>query len=171
MLKRWGWLCFILIVIIGTGCEGIERPVELSFETLAKDSFPGNELGDAEITVAATAREGEDLQFNTEGIIDDKAGKELLKLDYNLKFVVLALRAPLGSGGFGTTVQRVIRQGNRVRLEAIYIDRHPDAGANDGFSRPFHLVVVDKDGAWGSPITFDLVVDDQIIATTTHMIP
>lgn len=171
MLKRWGWLCFILIVIIGTGCEGIERPVELSFETFAKSGLSGAEAENAEIVIAATVREGEELQYETRGGIVDTVGSELPKIDYNEKFAVLAMRAPLGSGGFGITVQRVIRQGNRVRLEAIYIDRHPDAGANDGFSRPFHLVVVDKDGAWGSPITFDLVVDDQIIATTTHMIP
>jgi hypothetical protein len=98
-------------------------------------------------------------------------GDKLLQLDYDTQFALLVVRQSLGSSGHSATVQRVIRHDDHVRIEAVFSKPAPDEPVRAAFTEPHDLVTINKDGGWGRPITFDLVVDNQVIATTTHMIP
>lgn len=98
-------------------------------------------------------------------------GAPLRALDYRHSFAVLVLQGLKGSGGYRVNVQQVSRRGNRVTVQAEFIELGPGEGRTLGFTSPYQLIAITKGPAWEPVNRFELLVDGTVVATATHSIP
>jgi hypothetical protein len=151
------------LVIVGYGTATSQ---ELPFETI--EQSPGPLLWESQqpgLLIIATGEEAEDAaQF-----VNDEAALALSRLDFTRHFAILAFRGRQPTGHDGFRVERVVRQGNEVVLDA-------QPGLRSGhtlITSPYHLIKVRKEGQWGRTFTFKLYFgeDGQAVAAAAHFIP
>ncbi|NJO84227.1 MAG: protease complex subunit PrcB family protein [Blastochloris sp.] len=164
-----GWLALLLVTLVA-GCEGVGG-TKLPFTTLVQGDFLSNAEGKPLVVVSATNRERDDLAFLIDRSGTDPVIEQLSMIDYNSFFSVLVVHGAVGSGGHSIVVQELVQQDNNVTIRAIL--KKPASGTlNDAaFTQPYHLITVTKEGVWGKPIRFRLVVDDNQVTETIHTIP
>jgi hypothetical protein len=96
------------------------------------------------------------------------------QIDYTRSFAILALQGGQGTSGYSVTVDQVIRQEDRVQVQASFVwpgqDGSP-AATSAVLTDPYHLIAILKTGAWGAGIRFELVDKGNVVAQTTHTIP
>lgn len=164
----------LAILFIITACKSQEG--KLPFETIAKSNDPDN-LGltiyrEEEPTLLIIANDDEiDALVPTVLAEDPALVEQLRQLDYNRFFAVLVLQGLKHQGGYSVTVQRIVRQDNRVKVYAEFTEPAPGTRRIQAFTSPYHLVQASKEGQWGQEVTFVLVVNDESVAETTHFIP
>ncbi len=164
-------LTLLVLLLIFTACQPQEQ--ELSFETISQDVgfWTGRSYGGEEpnLLIIAGPKEvdtpGWDIQFPAE------LADQLRTLDYSRVFAILVLQGLQGSTGYNATVRQVTRQGNQVAVKAEFVTPAPETFIMPAFTSPYHLIAVSKAGAWGEPVRFVLVVNDKVVAETTHVIP
>jgi hypothetical protein len=96
------------------------------------------------------------------------------QLDYSHSFAILVLQGWQGTSGYSVTVDRVVRQGDRVQVLATFVRPNDVEGPVVTLAvetDPYHLIAIEKTGAWQQEIRFELVEKDQVVAETTHFIP
>jgi hypothetical protein len=166
-----GWLALaLLFVMLAAGCEGVGGTA-LPFTTLKQNFFLSNEEGEPRVFVSATERERDDLAFLIDRGGTDPILDQLYQIDYTQFFSVFIESESFGSSGFSITAQEVVRSGDTVTIRATL--RKPASGEQtlQAFTQPYHLITVAKEGTWGKPIRFRLVVDGNQVTETTHTIP
>lgn len=96
--------------------------------------------------------------------------QSLRTIDYSQSFVVVVMRS-ITCGSCSMQVERVARQGDHVRVGAIYTNPLPMQGSTTMVAEPFEVIVVTKEGAWGQNIGFDLFVGGRVVANTSAFVP
>jgi hypothetical protein len=156
-----------------TGCATVDRGTLLPFSTVAQDEAQGGFVRrndeQPEIYIFATTQDVED--FVPELINHLFLADQLRRLDYDEVFGVLVTQGLKLSGGHRATVKHIRRQGERVDIETEFIDPTQEDIVSFGTTAPLHLVAVRKEGMWDQPIQFRILVDDVVVAETTHAIP
>jgi hypothetical protein len=96
------------------------------------------------------------------------------QLDYSRSFAILVLQGRQGTSGYSVTVDRMDRQGDRVQVLAAFVrpnDVEGPVATSAILTDPYHLIAIEKMGAWQQEIRFELVEKDQAVVETTHYIP
>jgi hypothetical protein len=141
----------------------------LSFTTIAQNNSLNYEGVRPRIMVIATAQEVEGVA-NSLFVNRTAETADLRQLDYDRAFAVLVFEGWQNSGN-KTTIQRMIRDGDRVMVEAAFVDPPPESGQQGDLFQPYHLVAIPKTEAWNQLITFELINNGEKIAEITHTIP
>lgn len=68
-------------------------------------------------------------------------------------------------------MQQVVREDEQVIIRAKQSDPWPWQGRTTAMSEPYHMIAVQKQGEWGMPVGFELVIGGKVVATTAHTIP
>lgn len=69
------------------------------------------------------------------------------------------------------TVQQIVREGDRVRVEATFVSPASGDAVSATGTDPYHLIAIPKTGTWGQDVRFELVDKGQVVAEATHFIP
>ena len=111
---------------------------------------------------AASAAENEDL-FS-------QAARELLaRVDWRTQFVVAVFRGWQGGSGYGVTVERVALEGMLLRIHVNF--ETPDDSPSGAVTSPYHLIAVRRPLAPVEGLSFEIVLADAILLTTTPALP
>ena len=154
-----------VLVAIASGVFRVED--RLSFETIAQNDFSDYEQEMPALFIIA-GDEDVDILAN---MLHPRLIRQLRQLDYNQVFAILALQGRKGQGGFKTTVQGIGRLNDQVNVRTEFITPVLGSLNSQIFTSPYHLVVVRKEGRWGQPIQFALIVNGEVLMSTTHFIP
>lgn len=89
---------------------------------------------------------------------------QLQALDYDAYLALVAFQGRMPSSDYGVEISRITRLGSTVNVYARFDRPEPRQGVADFIMYPYHLVRLEKTEDWGQ-MTFNLVVDDRVIAT------
>ena len=108
-----------------------------------------------------------DVQFPSD------LAEQLRAVDYQNRLVVVAFRGVLTgtSPKLDVEVLRIVRDRDRVVVQAHFGALEPGNLVLPGFSSPHHAVSVSKEGEWSRDIRFILEVDEKEVAERTYFIP
>jgi len=163
------WL--LLLIFIVTACS-FQQQSGLSFETIeAEDEMApsGQHYGEQYPAIAVVATPGEITSLDN--WVSSDALERLENLDYESQFVIAVFQGKKPTNQYGVEIEEVLREQDRVIIEARFRERQPDLEAADEITSPYHLVQVQKQGDWKRDIVFDLIVGETIVATLSHYIP
>lgn len=160
-----------LLLFVITACQPQEG--KLPFETIAQGDgfYTGRGYGGEEpnLLIITGLNEvdspGLDVEFPPE------LADQLRQLDYDRFFAILVLQGLKHQGGYSITVQRVVRQDDRVNVHAEFTKPEPGTRRIQAFTSPYHLIAVSKQGEWGQQFRFVLIADSEEVAETSHFIP
>ena len=97
------------------------------------------------------------------------------QIDYTHSFAILILQGWQGTSGYSVTVDQVVRQGDRVLIQATFVRPGGEDGTPEAHSAvitdPYHLIAIPKTGTWGLDVRFELVEQGNVVADATHFIP
>ena len=149
------------------------RLIELPFETIAQSEgfSTGRSPADPNFLVITEPEQvdspGLDVQFPA-----DLAG-QLRAVDYQKNFVVAVFRGTLTgtSPELDVEVLRVVRNGDDVVVQARFGELEPGKLILPGFSSPYHVVAVTREGQWSRDIRFVVEVDGEEVVERTYFIP
>jgi len=151
------------------------RQTELPFNSIAQ--------GDGFGTVPSYSREEPNLLVITEPEKVDSPGldirfpsdlaEQLRAVDYQKNFVVAVFRGTLTgrSPDLDVEVLRIVRDGDEVFVQARFGELEPGKLILPGFSSPYHVVAVTKQGEWSRDISFVLEVGGEEMAERAYFIP
>ena len=151
------------------------RLIELPFETIAR--------GDGFGTVPSYGREEPNLLVITEPEQVDSPGLDLQfpsdlagqlhGVDYQKNFAVAVFRGTLTgtSPELDVEVLRIVRNGDEVFVQARFGELEPGKLILPGFSSPYHVVAVTREGQWSRDIRFVVEVDGEEVVERTYFIP
>jgi hypothetical protein len=168
--KQWGLI--VLMGLLLSQCKG-PVPQDLPFETITQGDgfYTGQGYGGLEPNILVIAgpddidKPGLDVQFPSE------VAGQLRQLDYNRYFAILVLQGRKPSSGYQVTVRQIARRGDRVTIQAEFTEPQPETFIHPAFTSPFHLISVSKQGIWGQQVHLVLLIDDEEVAETFHLIP
>ena len=106
-----------------------------------------------------------------EGLRFKQARSQLELLDYDAYFAVVALRGYLGNLEDEIRIERIVRDVNTVTVRVTLVTAGRGTPAHPIATSKAHVVRVRKVGTWGEAITFNLVADHSIVASTERHIP
>jgi hypothetical protein len=110
------------------------------------------------ISDAAAAAGAEDFFSET--------GRDLLAgIDWRTQFVLAVFQGWQGGAGYGVTVERITVEGARMQVEAVFLT--PTDGPTGSVTSPYHLIAVRRPLAPLEGFSFELVVGENVVLTTT----
>ena len=163
------FLC-ILVALIGlSACQPTE--MVLPFDTIEqrdaagtgqvyRDKQPG-------LMVITTLDEADDL----DGLVTPEGQAQLRSLNYNAYFVIAVFQGRKPTTRYEIQIERITRRENEVTIYARFSEPKPDEEKAPEETSPYHLVQVQKTGAWGQPITFNLVSGNARVTSLSHHVP
>ncbi len=179
MSKKHTQLCLSILfagVVFGTifgpsACKPQPEETNLSFETIEQkeraDTGQFHEAREPKLMVVSRLEEVDSLN----GLVTEEAKGKLQMLDYSQYFVLLVLQGWKPTTGYKVDVDRIIRLGNTVNIYAQFQEPKPGVKKASAITSPYHLMRVRKMGGWGQDITFNLLVDETIVSSISHVIP
>lgn len=168
--SRYMLLLYVIIVMAGLGaCR--PKEIDLPFEAIEqrdasgtgqvyKDEKPG--------LIVITALEE---VANLDALITSEAQARLAGLSYDEYFVIAVFQGRKPTTGYGMRIERITRQGSAVTIYAHFSAPEPDEEKAPEETSPYCLVQVQKYGKWRQSITFNLIVDNAVVASLSQVIP
>lgn len=168
--RKTNWLLLLMLIpLLGlSACQSKEA--KLPFETLDQGDW-GNaghayEAQEPTLTVITQSTEVTEL----DDWITLHAQTQLQMLDYNTDFAIVVFQGWKPTSGYSVQVDRVTRRGDTVTVYAQFRRPKPEKEKADIARSPYHLVQVQKVGTWDQEITFNLVVDEVVVASLSRYV-
>ncbi len=147
------------------------QETDLPFETveqkLKADLGPPYEGREPGLMVIARPEE----VANLDDWVTEDAKTQLQMLDYDAHFALAVFQGWKPTDGYSIQVERITRQGDKVTVYVRLQEPQPDREKRDIETSPYHLVQMQKVGAWAGDVTFNVVADGAVITSVTHDIP
>jgi len=167
---RWLLLPLVpVLMLVPSACKPQET--SLPFETVERREWvsTGQVYKAREPGVIVIARP-EDVASLNDWVTED-AKAQLQALDYTAYFALVVFQGWKGTDGYSIQIERITRREDDVAILVLLQEPRPDERKNDIVTSPYHLVQVQKVGAWDRDITFTVVEDETTIALASHNIP
>jgi len=143
------------------------KETELPFETIERQeisNYQNKEPGLVVITKQAEVN-------NLDDWVVQEVRSRLQTIDYNAYIVIAVFQGWKPTTRYGVQIKRIVRKENAISIHALFLEPKPGEPTGDLATSPYHLVRVQKIGTWGQTATFNLVVNDVIIASSSHYVP
>jgi PrcB C-terminal len=149
------------------------RPPGLHFDTIDSTDFSTGyivfESSEPGMMVFTNPEDAGNLQLNTPDDIEPKL--KLEELDYSKYFALMVLEGEKPTTGYSVKIASMMRSGKVVTVYADFLEFPENMERADVVTYPYHLVAIEKTGEWAETITFNLVVDQVLVASISHFIP
>jgi hypothetical protein len=134
-----------------------ESEVEIPFDVLKSDVPNANGIlyEDTVPNIFVIAQKGDEM--NLMRYFSQSYQDQLNSMDYSRYLVLAVFLGEKDSGGYGIEVQRIIRKGDTVSVQADFIVPQPDTQRPAVITSPFELVRIRKTGSFGKEIEFQLI--------------
>jgi hypothetical protein len=181
VISTIGALHFILLLL--TSCRSIEtestptptrqslNETELSFETIEQKDWAGTGQGYEAVEPGLIIISGEPDIASLDEWVTGEAIMRLQELDYENSFALIVFLGERGRGGYDIQIERLARSGKTINIYVQFHEPEPDKGYVDMMTSPYHLVQVQKGGAWDQDFLFQMIVDGTVVASLNHFIP
>ena len=166
---------FLLLIVIAGFAFGVFLPLtscnytgtELAFETIEQKYGAGSAYDAVEpgLLVISGMEDIANLRAGSDEVI-----YRLQELDYENIFALIVYQGQRGSGGYDVQIERVTRDGTTINIYVQFHKPKPDEARIDLITSPYHLVQVQKSGAWDQEFLFQVIVDDTIVASLNSYI-
>lgn len=158
-------LLFLAILASLSACKPQET--ELYFETIEQEAIApsGEALQDEAPALIIVATPEETGQLGN--LVSEYAQQQLLDMEYDNYFAVVAFLGWQPTRHEGIRVERVVRKGQSVSVFTQVGLRTGDTEVTS----PYHLVKVEKSGQWDTNIDFALVIEEAKVTSQVHHIP
>jgi hypothetical protein len=160
----------LLVLLLGSSaCR--PREINLSFETIEQRDWAGTgQAYEAREPGLMVITQAEDMAALDDWITED-AKSQLEALDYDTHFALIVLQGWKPTNGYAVEVKRIACRENAVNVYAEFREPQPDEAKADVVTSPYHLIQIQKDGEWGQDTTFNVVVDDTVVASLSRYVP
>lgn len=160
-----------LLILVGLALTASCMPseVELPFETIEqaiapwyRDAVPTYQSRQPGLKIITDIQAADQLTG-----ITSEARSMLKTLNYDAHFALVIFLGEQSTGHTGIRIERLVRRSDKVFIITW-------VGIPEGTTQvtsPYHLIKVEKKGAWGKNIDFEAVSNKTIIVTTTHYVP
>jgi hypothetical protein len=169
----------ILLAVLLLAAAGAILPAcrpeqtDLPFDTIAQDDgfATGRSPADPNLVVISNPEQvdspGLDVQFPS------NLAEQLRAVDYQTHFVIAVFRGTLRgrSPKLDVEVLRIVRDRDRVVVQARFGHSVVGERSFPAFSSPYHIITVSKEGKWSRDIRFTLKVDEKEVVERTYFIP
>ncbi len=144
----------------------------LSFETIDLQEAPhtGRQQYRSQEPGVVIISQLDDIHI-MDGWISIKSVDKLQSTDFDEHFVLAAFYGEKGGTGYNIQVVRVVRIKNTVNIDALFTEPLPDLEIPAVYTSPYHLIKIQKSGAWGEEITFNLYSGEMLVASVIEEIP
>jgi hypothetical protein len=143
------------------------KEAELPFETLERQEISNYQNKEPSLVVITKPTEVNNL----DDWVVQEVRTRLQTTDYNAYIVIAVFQGWKPTTRYGVQIERITRKGKVVNIYALFSEPKPGEPTGDLATSPYHLVRVQKIGAWGQTTTFNLVVNDVIIISSSHYVP
>ena len=93
----------------------------------------------------------------------EKGRSQLGRMNFGTTVAVAVFQGWQTTSGYGVEVQRVVRVGDVITVEAAFA--RPGLGASSlAVTSPYQLIRVSKAGDWHDGITYEFVVEGEVVA-------
>jgi hypothetical protein len=137
----------------------------LTFETLEQKDWAGTGQGYEAVEPGLMIISGETDIDKLDELVTNEAKSKLRNLDYENSFALIVFLGERGRGGYDIQIERLARSGKTINIYVQFHEPEPDKGYVDMMTSPYHLVQVQKSGAWDQEFLFQLIVDNTIVAS------
>ena len=154
---------------VETSCQSQET--DLPFETIEQklkaDLGPPYEGREPGLMVIARPEE----VANLNDWVTEDAKARLQTLDYDAYFGLIVFQGWKPTFGYGIQVERIASLEDEVTVLVQLKEPRPDEEKADTVTSPYHLVQVQRVGAWARDVTFNMVAEGAIIVSVSHNVP
>lgn len=168
-IRSFGIIASLALFALSACGQGTPTP---NFETLSTtESGMGDIVFDSlepGIMVFAQPDDIDKLQVNRS---PSNAEQELEQLDYSQYFALLALMGRKPTSGYSINITRITVNEDVISIYADFLELPENLAKATIITYPYHLVKIQKNKEWEKNITFNLIVDQSLVASASHFIP
>lgn len=163
-------LLLVLIPLLGlSACR--PKEIDLPFETIAQGDW-GNagyayEAHEATLIVITQATEA--MELDNWVTLDTQT--QLQALDYDAYFAIAVFQGWKATTGYKVQIDRIALLGNVINVHAQFLEPKPEEEKAPEATSPYHLVRVQRAETWDQDITFNLVMDEVVVASLSRHVP
>jgi hypothetical protein len=157
------------VTFLPDACRSEET--RLPFETIEQEEWGGTgqayEAREPNLMVITRLEEiGELAEWVT-----GEARNHLQTLDYEAYFALIVFQGWKPTDSYGVQINCMTRQDDTVNVYTRFQEPGSGEGGSDTVTSPYHLIQVQKMGAWEQDITFNLVADEAEMSSFSYFIP
>lgn len=149
-----------------TGClPPLPEDGSLSFQTLEQKNDSAYRLQEqyTALEPGLVVIEGEESLARYEVWFGEKGRGQLKRLNFGTTIAVAVFQGWQLEAGYGVEIERVVRVGDVVTVAARFTRPGPGGGVS-AVTSPYHLIRVGKAGDWHEGISYELVVEGEVVA-------
>lgn len=137
----------------------------LTFQTLEQKNDAAYSLQEqyTALEPALIVIDNEEARARYEVWFGEKGRKALADLNFGTRLGIGVFQGWKTTDGYGVEIERVVRVGDVVTVTARFTEPGV-GGAASAITSPYQLVRVNKAGDWGAGLTYELVVDGEVLA-------
>lgn len=137
----------------------------LTFQTLEQKNDAAYSLQEqyTALEPALIVIDNEEARARYEVWFGEKGRKALADLNFGTRLGIGVFQGWKTTDGYGVEIERVVRVGDVVTVTARFTEPG-GSGAASAITSPYQLVRVNKAGDWGAGLTYELVVDGEVLA-------
>jgi hypothetical protein len=162
-------LCALVTLAGLSACR--PKEIDLPFQTIEQRDASGSgqvhQVKQPALVVVTTPEEA----INLDSLVTSEAQTQLKNLNYDAYFAIAVFQGWKSTDGYGIQIERITHLGDDVTVFVQLQEPPPDRKKNDIVTSPYHLVQVQKVGAWARSVTFNVLADGTAIASVSHIIP
>jgi hypothetical protein len=136
----------------------------LTFQTLEQKNASAYSLQEqyTALEPGLVVMDSEDSRARYEGWFGEKGRKSLADLNFGTRVAIGVFQGWKTTSGYGVEIERIFRVEGVVTVMARFTEA--GAGAAHAITSPYQLVRVTKAGDWHAGITYELIVNGEVIA-------
>ncbi|MCB9136278.1 MAG: protease complex subunit PrcB family protein [Anaerolineales bacterium] len=157
--------CFLLAFLLTACLPPLPEDGSLIFQTLEQKNDSAYSLQEqyTPLEPGLVVIDSEDSRAQYENWFGEKGRKALGKLNFTTRLAIGVFQGWQTTGGYGVEIERITRTADVVTVVARFTEPGL-GGATGAITSPYQLVRVDKAGDWHTRITYQLVINGEIIA-------
>lgn len=158
--------CCLLTAILLPACiPPLPEDGSLSFQTIEQKNDSAYSLQEqyTALEPGIVVVDSEEARERYEVWFGEKGRDQLSRMNFGTTVAVAVFQGWQTTSGYGIEVQRVVRVGDVVSVDAAFT-RPGLGGTSPAVTSPYQLIRVSKAGDWQDGITYELVVGGEVVA-------
>ncbi len=165
LLTAYSILLIAYSLLLTSCIPALPEDGSLIFQTLEQKNDSAYSLQEqyTALEPGLVVMDSEESRARYEVLFGEKGRGVLSNLNFGTRIGIGVFQGWKNESGYGVEVERVVRVGDVVTVTARFTEPGLGAGA-PAVTSPYHLIRVNKAGDWHAGITYELVVEGEVVA-------
>jgi len=159
-------LLFLFFLVLTACIPPLPEDGSLSFQTIEQKNDSAYSLQEqyTALEPGLVVIDSEESRERYEVWFGEKGRGQLGRMNFGTTIGVAIFQGWKNEAGYGVEVERVVRVGDVVTVAARFAQPELGGGSSPAVTSPYQLIRVSKAGEWHAGITYELVVEGEIVA-------